>query len=473
MSKLLRRLDDLMSRARRVHSDESGQSIVYIALILFLLGCFTFMVINSGALLHDKMQVQSAADASVLSGSTWVARGMNLNSMMNIFMAMLLAEEIYMKAVFWTALTALLLSPVIEAFWLGVCLTTGTCNPAGEVIVDTFDLFPVLWETGDDEDFIWDVMETLSDVEDGVHNTFALVGELESVRVAMMNGAAFGAMYPPTIPEEEGELTDLCETTLSGSEGGYNEIQNSLGGSLGAAVGSIGGFSYAGEIQDIVAGIVSGVGLGGPLWGELQIPYHVFWAQKAPYHFTNVMFPLAVMARYSVMCGGAMGPSGIPFEIPAAWWCFFCDDNEINIPNPFYYLGALFAFLDSGNPNVQPYVLVDDWEEQRNYYGFAYKTPEDIRAKFMPEIFENTYGDSVGMVVVAQAQIYNPHEEGGMFSPHWRTHLAPVSLGSETAQAAIGYLSGDPTGSGAAGIGGLVGNLTALTGGGIDEIFAH
>ena len=91
----------------------------------------------------------------------------------------------------------------------------------------------------------------------------------------------------------------------------------------------------------------------------------------------------------------------------------------------------------------------------------------------MPEIFQNTYGDSVGMVVVAQAQLYNPHEDGGMFSPHWRTHLAPVSLGSETAQAAIGYLSGDPTGSGAGGIGGLVGNLTALTGGGIDEIFAH
>ena len=103
-------------RLNDVHEDEGGQSIVYIALILFLLACFTFMVINSGALLHDKMQVQSAADAAVLSGSTWIARAMNLNSMMNIFMAMLLAQEIYLKAVFWTALTALLLTPAIEAF---------------------------------------------------------------------------------------------------------------------------------------------------------------------------------------------------------------------------------------------------------------------------------------------------------------------------------------------------------------------
>ncbi len=45
----LDRMRTALGRTRRVHSDESGQSIVYIALILFLLGCFTFMVINSGA----------------------------------------------------------------------------------------------------------------------------------------------------------------------------------------------------------------------------------------------------------------------------------------------------------------------------------------------------------------------------------------------------------------------------------------
>ncbi len=142
----------LRARLRGFHGDEQGQSIVYLVLIMFLLACFTFMVINSGALLHDKMQAQSASDAAVMSGSTRMVRAMNLNSMMNIFLAMLLAEEIMMKAVFWTALTALLLAPAIEAFWLGVCLTTGTCNPAIDVVIDTFDLFPLLWETEDHED---------------------------------------------------------------------------------------------------------------------------------------------------------------------------------------------------------------------------------------------------------------------------------------------------------------------------------
>jgi hypothetical protein len=465
----------LRARLGGAHRDESGQSIVYIALILFLLACFTFMVINSGALLHDKIQVQSASDASVLSGSTWIVRAMNLNSMMNIFQAMLLAEEIYMKAVFWTALTALLLSPAIEAFWAAVCVITGTCSPAIDVIFDTFELYPILWETEDDEDFIWDIMETLSDVEQGVDSSFPWVAELESVRVAMMDGAAFGIMYPPSIPEEQGELQDLCSTTLSGAEGGYNEVQYSAFGSLTTAINEISGFSYAGDLRNIAGDLVSAIGLGGPLWGELQIPYHAFWASKAPYHFTNIMFILAVWARYAVMCGGSFGPSSVHFEVEPAWWCFFCDEEGINIPNPFYYLGSLFSFLDSGNSEVQPFMLAEDWEDRRNYYGFAYKTPDDVAARFIPAVFQNTYGDTVGMVTVAQAQIYNPHEDGGLFSPHWRTHLSPVTLTSDLANSASSAILGSPAGSEAApgGLSGMVASLAQFAGGAITDVMAH
>ena len=469
----------LMERVRArvvgVHTDEGGQSIVYIALILFLLACFTFMVINSGALIHDKIQVQSAADAAAISGSTWIVRAMNLNSMMNIFLALLLAEEIFMKAVFWTALTALLLSPAIVAFWGAVAAMTGQIQIPIDAAIDSFELYPVLWETEDDEDFIWDIMETISDVEQNVDTLFPWIAEIESVRIAMTNGAAFGILYPPDIPIEQGELTDLCECTMSGvQDGGYDEVQYSAFGSIMTAANEISGFSYAGDFRDIASNLLSSVGLGGPLWGELQIPYHAFWATKAPYHFTNIMFILAVWARYAVMCGGSFGPSSVNFGVEAPWWCVWCDDENFSIPNPFYYLGAFFAFLDSGNPNVQPYMLTDDWQDNRNYYGFAYKTPDDIAARFIPQVFQNTYGDSVGMITVAQAQIYNPHEDGGMFSPHWRTHLAPVSLGSDLANAAGGFISGTPSTSESAtgGAGGLINALSSL-GGAVDEVIVH
>ena len=465
----------LRARVRGFHGDEQGQSIVYLVLIMFLLACFTFMVINSGTLLHDKMQAQSAADAAAMSGSTWMVRAMNLNSMMNIFLAMLLAEEIMMKAVFWTALTALLLAPAIEAFWLGVCLTTGTCNPAIDVVIDTFDLFPLLWETEDHEDFLWDVMEAISDVEEVVDTAMPVVGVLESFTISLRNGAGFGMMYPPTLPTEQGELQDLCETTLSGSVGGYNEVQYSVFGSLTNAIGSISGFNYDDEIRNIASGILTDfLGLEGPLWGELQIPYHLFWARTAPYHFTNIMFAFAVAARYAVMCGGSLGDSSRSFSIPAAWWCFFCDDNEISIPNPAAYLGAAFAFLDSGNPNVQPFILADDWEEKKNYWGFAYKTPEDIQARFIPDFFTNSFGDELGMITVAQAQIYNPHVEGGMFSPHWRTHLHPVQLNPDEASAAGGFASTGPFAEAdPSAIGGMLGVIDVLASTGIDELFAH
>ena len=476
----MNRLHSLVQRARArlsdVHRDEGGQSIVYIALILFLLACFTFMVINSGALLHDKMQAQSAADAAVLSGSTWIARAMNLNSMMNIFMAMLLAQEIYLKAVFWTALTALLMSPAVEAFWAAVAAMTGQFQIPVDAFIDTLQLPGVLMETEDDEDFIWDIMETLSDVEENVDNLFPWIAEIESARLAMKNGAAFGIMYPPSIPEEQGELEDLCSCTLSGvPEGGYSELEYSLGGSLSAAVSEISGFSYDSDLRDIAQDILSAVGVGGPLWGEMMIPYEAFWASKAPYHFTNIMFIMAVWARYAVMCGGSFGPTSVTFRVDAPGWCLWCSDEVFAIPSPFYYLGQFFAFLDAGNSNVQPFTLSDDWEDRRNYYGFAYKTPDDVSAKFIPDVFQNPYGGMVGMLTVAQAQIYSPHSDGGLFSPHWRTHLAPVTMGSDTANAAAGWIPGAGSTSEAAvgGVGGLVGSLGVLSGSGVDAIIAH
>ena len=208
-------LERLRLRIGGLHSDQGGQSIVYMVMVMFLLACFTFMVINSGALLHDKMQAQSAADSAVLSGSTWMARGMNLNSMMNIFMTMLLAEEMYMKAVLWTATTAVIISPTIEAFWLGVCYTTAVCSPSLEVPFDTFELFPILFEAQDNEDFIWDVMETLSNVEEGVHEGMIVAAELEAVEIArgLVNEPA-NVVNPVRMAEEVATLDNICHGRL-------------------------------------------------------------------------------------------------------------------------------------------------------------------------------------------------------------------------------------------------------------------
>lgn len=469
-------LEELRFRIRGLREDESGQSIVYLVLMMFLLACFTFMVINSGALLHDKLQVQSASDSAVLSGSTWIARGMNLNSMMNILMAMCFAQWIYMEAVYATAVAAMLQFSVI-GFWGGVCLTTGNCEPALSAPFEFPALFGASSAANSNADFMEDVLETLTDIEAGVDATLPFVAEAEAMRMANINGATLGIMYPPEIPEEEGHLDDLCDTLEDGSDGGYDEFEYTGFGGYGAALGMISGFSYSWD-QLAFASALSAPHLGkeGPLWGEMQMPYQSFWAGEAPYHFTNVMFIMAVQSKHAVMCGGTWPVPTIPYVIPAAWWCFLCPSNVYDIVNPYNSLGAVFAGLGGGMPGVKPMLLADDFETARNFYGFAYKDPADVQAKFLPDFFENTYGDSVGMLTVAQAQIYNPHIGGGMFSPHWRTHLAPVELDEAVTENAATYLlstSFGSTGANPASVGGLLSVIESITGGGIEDLFAH
>jgi hypothetical protein len=91
-------------------------------------------------------------------------------------------------------------------------------------------------------------------------------------------------------------------------------------------------------------------------------------------------------------------------------------------------------------------------------------------------VFQNSLGDTMGMITVAQAQIYNPHEGGALFSPHWRVHLSPVSLGSDVVDGATSFIPGSQGAAEAAsgeGVAGMVTGLAGLAGSGMDALFAH
>ena len=62
-----------------------------------------------------------------------------------------------------------------------------------------------------------------------------------------------------------------------------------------------------------------------------------------------------------------------------------------------------------------------------------------------------------------------------MFSPHWRTHLAPVSIGSDTAEAAAMYLisAGVTSEASPLAVGGLISIIESVTGDGNEQHFAH
>lgn len=71
-----------MKRAR-LRSDEGGQVIVFSALILFVLVCVLVVTFDVGSLVHKRISLQNAADASAVSGAAWEARGLNLIASLN------------------------------------------------------------------------------------------------------------------------------------------------------------------------------------------------------------------------------------------------------------------------------------------------------------------------------------------------------------------------------------------------------
>jgi len=57
--------------------------MVFAALVLFVLLCFVAVTYNVGSLVHKRISLQNAADASSLSGATWEAKGLNLIASLN------------------------------------------------------------------------------------------------------------------------------------------------------------------------------------------------------------------------------------------------------------------------------------------------------------------------------------------------------------------------------------------------------
>src|SRR3989338_1076841 len=88
----------MMTRLRSFHRDEQGQ-IIYItvvSVVVFL--SLAALVINSGNAVTRKLETQNAVDAGVVSGVTWIARGMNIISMNNVAMTQSLALVIILEA---------------------------------------------------------------------------------------------------------------------------------------------------------------------------------------------------------------------------------------------------------------------------------------------------------------------------------------------------------------------------------------
>ncbi len=158
---------------QRLGKDEGGQSIVFVALILIVLVCFLAVTINVGSQVSQKIQLQNAADAAVLSGATWEARGLNLIAELN-------------RGIMGTILVMIAYVVLAGVAWFvpglqGVAAAL-TCNAPYQL------------------NKFYNIACRLSYLEHKIATFFPVVAEFEVIRIANANGARIAALPFPFVP---------------------------------------------------------------------------------------------------------------------------------------------------------------------------------------------------------------------------------------------------------------------------------
>jgi hypothetical protein len=98
-------MQKLREKLLALRRDEGGQSLVFVALLLFLMFLFVCVTVDVGDFVAQRMDAQNDADAMAISTAVWQARGLNLVQTLNV--AKNLAHMHYMfefvEVLWWVA----------------------------------------------------------------------------------------------------------------------------------------------------------------------------------------------------------------------------------------------------------------------------------------------------------------------------------------------------------------------------------
>jgi hypothetical protein len=304
----------VFKRLKGFHSEEDGQSVVFIALSLLFIVMFVFMVINTGDITTRKMKMVTAADATAISGATWMARGYNTTAMLNVAESQLLAIIVLIKATknYHTISATMLevqlaIGEVLTGIpWtapLGAFIVTYT-----NVLIQVDNAIKEVMETirptlvGDNDDgILWKLLEGVTKAEEVVYYVFPFIAQGQSVSISMRNGATLGFIYPmiPLVDlkfpfKEERKFEDLCKPTGEGKVEGFSKTIEHLPTThyLGAPDG-------IGDFVDILT-----VGDFGPApldYFKAWLPYP---ALRLLPPFLGFVYDAVAKATLAAMCGG-------------------------------------------------------------------------------------------------------------------------------------------------------------------------
>jgi len=222
------RLDATLSR------DEGGQISVLAVLGAAAFACLLILIINTGWTTSSKIGMQNAADATAISGATWVARALNIISLNNVTSSQMLAMILIFRALDDSIPIAL---EILEAEKYAVSLIPYVGAALALIIQAQIIALKVI-ETSVDvliqtvdangNGLFWTTMKILQGVSLAVQKSFGFLALAEGDRVALQNGADFGLVVSrnifPGVPAEKGTMRpDLCDPTERGPFTEYSD----------------------------------------------------------------------------------------------------------------------------------------------------------------------------------------------------------------------------------------------------------
>ncbi len=392
---------------RRLHRDDGGQSMAFVALTGFLICAFVILMLNNGRNLSHKVTCQNAVDAAAVSAATWQARGMNLIAMTNIMQSMLLAEAIFIAAIPWaTAEAAQVASDGVACYCNIFCSPDpGKCFQSIKEVWNTaFVEVMILIEIWSLMDFVFERMGQLSEVADTIREGFQAMAMTDGSTIGQTNGLDYAFVWPNEMPLQEGEYHDLCDTMANGSAGGYEAWWNPAvtGVMLMFAITAYQSEAYGPAYASYPHWAQ------GPLGSPTQsMPFHMLMGKMAPLSQANTFFNMSVDAAYGVEC----------------------------------VAGASTFNIYTDTSQSVPLLLEDDFDESAKYVAVGYDSTEQGQAVLLSSHFQNTYNEAFGTIVLAQAEVVNI-EEASMFTPRWHARLSPVTELGEMPLLVTSYLYG-------------------------------
>jgi len=244
----------IKNRLHSTHDDQGGQTLIFIAIVMFALVSFFALVVNVGDRVTAKVEMQNAADAAVMAGGIWNARGMNMISILNVGMTECLAFIIFFKAFDKTYIATEIAIGVNKAaaeamIAAGNLPYMQALKVAGEIWKACLKLSEklalklvakpmnkLMKKLTKKDKGLWQVMKGLQQFERVVKHSTPIFGAYEANRIADLNGAdplvdvagfTYTAILFPTdpvsgLPVKKGVFKDLCPPTTKGGPGYKN-----------------------------------------------------------------------------------------------------------------------------------------------------------------------------------------------------------------------------------------------------------